>query len=682
VVYAAVAWLLIQIATSTFPVLEIPIWATKLVIALVVLGFPIALVLAWAFELTPSGIRSDRDPDVPRSTRRRGAWVLAAFGVAIGAVVLAFYWSRASVPRSVSTEPSSTVSSSPATSVAPRPVDNAPDKSIAVLPFQNLSKDEENAFFADGVQDEILTTLAKVADLKVISRTSVMQYKEIEKRNLPEIAQALKVAHVLEGSVQRSANRVRVTAQLIDARTDAHLWAERYDRELADVFAIQTEIAEKIAQQLQARLSPTEKAAIEAKPTQNIGAYDLYLRAKGMWRTPGAARETRDEAVRLLEEAVARDPTFVAALSLLARVHLSYYWVAYDETPERLALAEKAIDAAARLQPDAGEVHLARAFFHYWGKRDFDAALAELAVARRSLPNDSDAVFLTGSLQRRQGRWDEATRHLQAAAALDPRDVGRQSELASIYRQQHRYAEAAQVLDRALALAPNDFELHRARADLDLVEYADLRRMQEVATGDAAKSVPSDQAALFRMQLALAQRNYRAAQEALAGYQQREINQAAGFVVPREYYEGVIADGLGDPEQAQASFLAARERAAARVAARPTEGIALSVLGQIEARLGHKEEALRHAERGVELYAISGDELQKGSAILRLAAICSRVGEFDRALDLLEERAKLPNGPAYGYLRLNPDWDPLRSHPRFERLVASLAPKRSPAAAR
>jgi tetratricopeptide (TPR) repeat protein len=268
---------------------------------------------------------------------------------------------------------------------------------------------------------------------------------------------------------------------------------------------------------------------------------------------------------------------------------------------------------------------------------------------------------------------------LHAAAALDPRDVGRQTELATIYRQQHRFAEAAEVLDRALALEPDNFELQRARAELDLLGSADLRRMQEVATG-AAKSAPSDQGALFRMQTALAQRDYAAAQEALAACRLREINQAAGFVVPREYYEGLIADGLGNSEQARASFLAARERAAARVAARSTEGIAFSVLGQIEARLGHKEEALRQAERGVELYEASGDELQKGSSIIRLAAICSRVGESDRALDLLEKRAKLPNGPTYGLLRLNPDWDPLRSHPRFEKLVASLAPKNAPPA--
>ncbi len=549
------------------------------------------------------------------------------------------------------------------------------DKSIAVLPFQNLSAEEENAFFADGVQDEILTTLAKVADLKVISRTSVMQYKNTEKRNLPEIAQALKVRHVLEGSVQRSANRVRVSAQLIDARTDAHLWAERYDRDLADVFAIQSEIAEKIAQQLQARLSSTEKAAIEAKPTADLVAYDLYLRAKASSRKGNTGREARDETVRLLDEAVARDPKFVAALCLLARVHLSYFWVGFDETPARLELAEKALATAAHLQPDAGEVHLARAFFHYWGKRDYDAALAELALAHRSLPNDADVAFLTGSLQRRQGKWEEATRHLQMAAALDPRDVSRQIEFAIIYRQLHRFADAARVLDHALTLEPNNFDLQRARADLDLNEFADLRRLQELAKSEAGKSASSDEVALFRMQLALAQRDYRTAQEALAGFRPKEINQAAGFVVPREYYEGIIAAGLGDREKARLSFLAARERAAARVAARPEEGMAFTILGQIEGRLGHKEEALRQAERGVELHNITGDQLQKGSSSLRLAAIRAQVGEIDRALDLLEERAKLPNGPSYGSLKLNPDWDPLRSHPRFEKLVASLAPK-------
>ena len=486
------------------------------------------------------------------------------------------------------------------------------------------------------------------------------------------------MAHVLEGSVQRSANRVRVTAQLIDARTDAHLWAERYDRDLADVFAIQSEIAEKIAGQLQARLSPSEKAAIVAKPTENVAAYDLYLRAKELGRTAPGGRARLDEGVKLLDEVVARDPTFVPALCLLARAHLAYYWVAFDETPARLELAQRALDAAARLQPDAGEVHLARAYFHYWGKRDYDAALAELAVARKTLPNDSDLVFLIGSLERRKGRWDEATRHLQTAAVLDPRNAGRQIEFASICRQQRRYREAARVLDGALAIEPRNFDLQAARAELHYSEFADLRRLQQLGTSEAAKSANPDEVARAKLGLALLQRDYRAAQEALAAYRPREMNQAAGYVVPREMYEGIVAFAMGNPEQARTSFLAARERAAARVAPGPHEGVALIVLAYIDARLGRKEDAIGEAERALELHAEAGDHLLRSSSMNRLALICGHVGEVDRALDILEEAAKHPNGPTYGNLKLHPDWDPLRSHPRFEKLLASLAPKNPP----
>jgi TolB-like protein/Tfp pilus assembly protein PilF len=678
VAYAVVAWLLIQIATQVFPFFDIPNWAVRLVVLLLAIGFPVALVLAWAFELTPSGIRTDTEPDVPRSTRRQGAWAVAAFGAAIGAAVLTFYWSRASTPKREAVERTGLVPGSAAPSIAPPPADGAREKSIAVLPFQNLSKDEENAFFADGVQDEILTTLAKVADLKVISRTSVMQYKNTERRNLPEIAQALKVAHVLEGSVQRSANRVRVTAQLIDARTDAHLWAERYDRELADVFAIQSEIAEKIAQQLQARLSPTEKAAIEAKPTQNVAAYDLYLRAKELSRNPAPGDQEIREGIRLLEDAVRRDPAFVPALCLLVRAHLGLYWRAFDETPERVELAKTALDAAARLNADAGEVHLARAYFHYWGKREYDAALAELALARRALPNDADVAFLTGSLQRRQGKWEDATRHFEAAATLDPQNNVFQLELASVYRQHRRFPDAAQVLDKALRLTPDNFPLARMRAALDATASADLRRLQEVERGNAIKSANPDEAAEFRMTLALGQRDYRAAQQALAAYRPRELTGAAGYVLPREWLEGLISLGLGDAERARASFLAARERAAGRVAARPDDGLALMVLAQIDARLGRKEEALREGERALELIVATGDELQRTSNMNRLASVCAQAGELERALDLLEQAAKQPNGPTYGSLKLNEEWDPLRSHPRFEKLVEALAPKDPP----
>ena len=359
IAYAIVAWLLMQVATQVFPFLEIPNWAIRLVIMLIVIGFPIALVIAWAFELTPEGLKRTEDVDVSKSiTHKTGRKLdFLIIGVLLAVVaILIFQRLHLKVPT-------------PTSSIPEKNIAELPAKSIAVLPFQNLSKDEENAFFADGVQDEILTDLAKIADLKVISRTSVMQYKNTATRNLPEIAQALKVAHVLEGSAQRSANRVRVSAQLIDARNDTHVWAEKYDRDLADVFAIQSEIAEKIADQLQAKLSPTEKSAISERPTSDIVAYDLYLRAKELIyeaTNPSRERENYFKAVQLLDQAVARDPAFLLAYCQLAYVHDLIYHLDYDHTETRLALAETSVRAAVRVQPDSGETHLAQAI-HFIG---------------------------------------------------------------------------------------------------------------------------------------------------------------------------------------------------------------------------------------------------------------------------------------------------------------------------
>jgi len=305
------------------------------------------------------------------------------------------------------------------------------EKSIAVLPFENFSEDKGFAFFADGVQDEILTDLAKIADLKVISRTSVMQYKNVSTRNLPEIAQALKVAHVLEGSVQRSANRVRVSAQLIDARNDTHVWAEKYDRDLADVFAIQSEIAEKIADQLQAKLSPKEKAAMAERPTSDLAAYDLYLRAKELIYgvNPSPEIENLFKMVQLLDQALARDPAFLLAHCLLARAHDGIYFENFDHTETRLALAETSVRAAVRLQPDSGETHLAQAIHFYWGYLNYDRAREELAKAQHALPNNAQIFQFLGLIDRRQGRWDEAIRHLEHAVDLDPRNMDVISEL-------------------------------------------------------------------------------------------------------------------------------------------------------------------------------------------------------------------------------------------------------------
>src|SRR6266567_3047528 len=412
-----------QIATQVFPFLEIPNWAIRLVIMLIVIGFPISLVIAWAFELTPEGLKRTEDVDVSKSVTHKTGRKLDFFiiGVLLAVVaILIFQRAHLKVPTPTSLIPEKSIAELPA-------------KSIAVLPFENFSEDKGFAFFADGVQDEILTDLAKVADLKVISRTSVMQYKNVSTRNLPEIAQALKVAHVLEGSVQRSANRVRVSAQLIDARNDTHVWAEKYDGDLADVFAIQSEIAEKIANQLQAKLSPTEKSAMNERPTSDMGAYDLYLQAKELIYdslvNPSREREDDFKAVQLLNQAVARDPTFLLAHCQLVYVHDDIYNYNYDHTETRLALAEKSVRAAVRLQPDSGETHLAQAIHFYWGYLNYDRAQEELAEAQHALPNNAQIFKFVGLIDRRQGRWDEAIQNLERAVDLDPRNVDVISEL-------------------------------------------------------------------------------------------------------------------------------------------------------------------------------------------------------------------------------------------------------------
>jgi TolB-like protein/Flp pilus assembly protein TadD len=650
--YAVVAWLAIQVSATVVPSLLLPSVITSAVVFAAILGLPIALVLAWAFEMTPEGIRRTDEvrPDQSRS-RGTGRKVTALIVVAAVAGAGLFGWQ---LFRAKTT--------------------SGGEKSIAVLPFQNLSDDKENAYFADGVQDEILTTLARVADLKVISRTSVMQYRDNNARKLPEIAQALQVAHVLEGSVQRVGNRVRVTAQLIDARNDRHLWAERYDRELADVFAIQSEIAQKITQQLRAVLSPTEKAALQAKPTADLAAYELYLRAKEIERGGRSTLEGMKREIALLDEAVARDPAFVPALCLLARVHFRFYWNNHDHTPARLDLGRTALDAAARLQPEAGEVHLTRALLYYWGSRDYEPALAELSLARRTLPNDADVVLYSGLIKRRQGRWEESTRHLEEAAAIDPRNATTLAELATTnYVSLRRYADAARVCDNVLGWKP-DFTSQLARARVDRLGSGDLRRMQNVLGSSAAKAVDAEVLGTTRLDLALTQRDYSAAEQSLAALKSKDFP-GGGYVTPREWYEALIAEGLGQNEKERTAFLAARERAAEAVTKRPDDAKALMILAEIDARLGRKEDALRAGEQARVLLPVTEDALDGLRIVSRLAALYGQVGETTRALDLLEEITPKPSGPHYGELALDERWDPLRKEPRFEKLHLSLAPK-------
>src|SRR6478672_4138663 len=454
-------------------------------------------------------------------------------------------------------QPQSTAASFPPPAAAA--VSSVPEKSIAVLPFENLSANQENAYFTDGVQDEILTELAKIADLKVISRTSVMQYKSGVARNLREIGKQLGVAHLLEGSVQRVGGKVRVNAQLIDARTDGHLWAENYDRPLDDVFAIQSGIAKTIANQLQAKLSPTEKAASEKPPTTDLTAYDLYLRAQALFADSSDtvhAREKLPQAERVLNEAVGRDPHFLLAWCLLSRVHGAIYWQGHDHTQARLDLANSAVQTALRLQPDAGEAHLALADYYYHGFRDYERARSELAIARRTLPNNAEVFEYTGYIDRREGHWEEANRNLERALELDPRNFFTLQQMALTYELQHRYADRAQILDRALTIVPGDPSTRISRAGVAFDWRADIKPFQVILATLIAED-PSVAPDVDDPDHALCERNAAATARALTNFP-REGIALNGVNYPYAYFEGVVAYCQGDSAKAQAAFTAAR----------------------------------------------------------------------------------------------------------------------------
>ena len=552
-----------------------------------------------------------------------------------------------------------------------------PEKSIAVLPFENRSDDKANAYFADGIQDEILTDLAKVADLKVISRTSVMQYKNTVARNLREIGQQLGVAHVLEGSVQRTANRVRVTAQLIDARTDTHLWADRYDRDLADVFAIQSEIAKRIADQLQAKISPSEKAAIEKAPTADIAAFDLYERAKALWADVTDslhANEKLLQAAQLLNEAVARDPQFLLAWCLLSRVQGALYWTGHDHTPVRLNLANAAVQTALRLQPESGEAHRALATYYYYGFRDYARARSELAIARRTLPNDAEVFLYAGLIDRREGHWEDSTRNIERALELDPRNLFILQQLALTYQSQHRYTDAARIYDSALRIVPGDPYTRILRAQVELDWRADIKPFQATLAAVIAEN-PSAAPDVDVPLYALCERTAAAAARSLANYPRHGVTTEYGVNCPHAYWEGVVARWQGDSTKAQAAFIAARNEVEEILAKQPDFAAAISLLGVIDAGLGRKEEAIEEGRHACELLPISKDAISGTHLAVNLAQIYAWTGEKDRAIEQIAAVERVPNSLSYGLLKLHPYWDALRGDPRFEKIVNSLAPK-------
>jgi TolB-like protein/tetratricopeptide (TPR) repeat protein len=634
--YIIIAAGIIQLASAAFPAWDLPGWALRLVIVSLLIGFPLALILGWAFDITSRGIRVTATATLG-THRRRNMIMLVAAGV-ITSAAAGFL-------------------------LLPRVSPNKIDKSIAVLPFENLNKNEENASFAGGVQDEILTNLAKVADLKVISRTSVMQYKSGLERNLSEIAKTLSVSHVVEGSVQRAGDRVRVSAQLIDARNDTHLWAEHYDRDVADIFAIQSEIAERIADQLQAKLSPAEKATIAERPTADLAAYALYTKAKeiDIFENWEGAEKGAKQKIELLEKATQRDPNFALAYCALAKTHTFLS----AGTDEHLELAKKATEGALRVRPDLGEAHLelARYYFYaagYADTADFDRARDELAIVRRKLPNNAEALLIAAKIDRQQNRWDSAVANLRKAVELDPRNVEAGHWLRATYSEMRRLSDLEQLVTKDAAGGDPWSQWWLATIKLGRGDPVAAQSLLDQVPLDFS---PKDVIWLTRFLAALYLRDYDAASRVIASGKWAADNRAVA--------EGELARARGDKQKALAAFAAAREKLDAMWGDKPKSDNYdyLKEVSEIDAGLSRKDQAIREARRAVDLNA--NRPIERTYSVVNLALVYAWTGERERALEQLEIVATIPGGPDYGDLLLNPRWDSLRGEKRFDKIVAA-----------
>ena len=644
VAYVMVGWLLIQIASTTFPILQIPSWGTRFVIALVILAFPIALILAWAFEMTPSGIHrtlplAPGEAVARSSPRKRAAMIIVVIVAMAGLVTFEIVRSKPKVEAS--------------------------DKSIAVLPFENRSEDKENAYFADGVQDEILTRLARIGDLRVISRTSTQQYKSAPE-NLREVGRQLGVAHILEGSVQKSGDAIRVNVQLIRTETDTHIWAEIYDRKLTDVFAIQSEIANTIAEALRAKLTGAEKQVLAEKMTENADAYDAYLRGLAFNRE-GSSAAIADKVVGALEEATRLDPKFAAAWAMLARIHARTFFNNLDATETRRQKAEQALQTALRLQPELAEAQLAQAFYQYWISHDYEGARASFERLRTRLPNNADILEVLAYITRRQGFWAEADAYLNEAIALSPRDRSLRLQAASGWEFTRNYPEALRLYDEALKIWPEDTTLlarkagvFQAMGDLDRAD-ALLKKIRPNSENVAAIARIHDQALL--------RRRY---PEAIA-LLQTAVAETTAVPQRNEYrlWLGDLERLSGDVTAASAVYRQARTELEELFRSQSLNLDIMDTLALLCAGLSDKEAALKYAEDAVRLMPVSKDALGGRVAEMTRAIIYSRFGDRDRAIPALERLLKLPGGrppltPAT--LRLNPEFDSLRDDPRFQKL--------------
>jgi TolB-like protein/Flp pilus assembly protein TadD len=627
----------IQLASAAFPAWELPNWALRLVIVALLMGFPIALILAWVYDITAQGVRATPTPAMPGSHRRRNIVMLVVTGVIISAAAGFFLLPRVSAHKC--------------------------DKSIAVLPFENLSDEKENAYFADGIQDDVLTNLSKVGDLKVISRTSVMPYRG-KASNLRKIGKTLGVGAILEGSVRRVGNRVRVNVQLINADTDEHMWAEDYDRDLTDVFAIQTDLAQQIVRELQAKLSPMEKAQIERRPTENGEAYLAFMQGHEMFYRADKFRSNTEKAEQLFEKATKLDPNFAGAFAALAWAH-DWNYHDFDPTPARKEKARAAAVEALRLQPNLPEAHLAMGFYFYYCERDYQAALDEFAIAKLSLPNSPEVYMAIGAIERRQGKWKESTANLQKAASLSPKDAWVLQNLADNYYATRSFEAADKIFDRAIEAAPGSFGPRAEKAKLAIDWKGDLSVMEKALTQVPTGVDPDGLVTFARVQLLLLQRKFA---EAL-GVLQQSPHDASHSDKPRELFEGAIYSFLNDKKKALSAFERARPITEKALRDSPDDASRHVTLGLVLAGLGEKQLAIAEGKRAVQLLPESQDAFDGPKMTVALAQIYAWTGESDQALQLLDRSLSTPMGITVPFLKLDPMWEPLRNDPRFQALI-------------
>ena len=650
VAYVIAAGGIIQLASAAFPAWELPNWSLRLVIVLLLIGFPIALILAWAFDITSQGVKATPAVAAPGSHLRRNVLMLIATGIIISAAAGFFLLPRASARKI--------------------------DKSIAVLPFENLSDEKENAYFADGIQDDILTNLSKIGELKVISRTSVMPYRG-KTQNLREIGKTLGVSAILEGSVRRSGNRVRVNVQLIDATNDEHLWANDYDRDLTDVFAIQTDLAQRIASELKAKLSPTEKAQIENKPTQNSEAYLAFVRGHDLQSTSYEDLGKLKQAEQLYQRAIDLDPKFALAYARYSQLE-SWCVHSFEATPARREKARELAKRALELQPDLPEAHLAQGFVDYYVDNDFESAAGEFEIARRGLPNEAEVYLSLGAIQRRQGKWAESNASLEKAVSLNPKDVWSMQNLAINYEVQRDYDAANKVLDRALAVDPKAFGCIEIKAKVALEERGDLSVADNfVAVADKLPLSPEIQGkiATGKVNLLLFRRQFADAAREAEKIPDAALEKFPGAPCGKYIALGVARRGLHDDAGSRQAFLKAKGLAEELVKQNPGEASAHAQLAEILAWLGDKDAALTKIKRAQEILPESKDAFG-GPEITQVAAeIYSILGETEKAVTTLEGMLQKPSPVSAAILKLNPIWDPIRKDPRFQALLDKYGAK-------